>query len=148
MCIQKLQLLSSFSLHCGTWWILFWHHCPVSSAGGLSCKHLSKGDHSSLSFSKALNRRPEPFFRGFFPTPLINSPSSLTFCFLCPAIHWPFLASDQWWLCPRDASGSVLASQGYRWGRKEPADLLVSLALLPQWLLQPLPLVSLPSWEE
>lgn len=78
------------------------------------------------------------------PVPSLSVSSSPPFT----DAHRPFLASDRWWLCPWDATGSVLASQGYRRGRKEPADLLVSPALLPQWLPPPLPLVSLPSWEE
>lgn len=83
-----------------------------------------------------------------FPHHLLQCPLYVSSSLPFTDAHRPFLPSDRWWLCPWDAAGSVLASQGYRRGRKEPADLLVSPALLPQWLPPPLPLVSLPSWEE
>lgn len=95
MCIQNFQRLSSFSLHCWIWWILFCHHCPVSSAGGLSCKHLSKGDSSSLSFSKALNPRPVAISGGFFHT----LPRHLPQCphLLFPPPHHSLTRTDLFW---------------------------------------------------
>lgn len=117
------QRLSSFSLHCRIRRILLCPHCPVSSAGGLSCKHLSKGGSLSAPLSQKHSIPGLWLFRGGFSLPL-------RFLFP-PRRHSPMRTDlprplNRQRLCPRDAAGSVLASQGYRRGRKDPADLLVS----------------------
>lgn len=129
MRIQNLQRLSSFSLHCRIWWILFCPHCPVSSAGGLSCKHLSKGGSLSAPLFKGTQSQACGYSRGLLPHfsshPPGPSPPRLHFLFL-PLRHSPTRTDllNRRRLRPRDAAGSVLASQGLPAGKQGPCWLV------------------------
>ena len=122
-------------------------HCLVSSAGGLSCKQLSKGNYLHSPFQKTSLFFFSSWARVSFCGHLLDcllvsfSPSPV-FLFLHithPNTHTQ--SSNHYWQCP---SAGPIVYWGFRcqWGSKDPAGLSVSLTPLSQWV--PLPSHSFP----
>lgn len=130
-------------------------YCLVSSAGGLSCKQLSKGNLLHSPFQKlSLLFIPGPvslsvvvFFLTVCLSPSVPPPHPLSFCFSITHPHTHTHTNIPALTITGSGSVPVQSPIVYwdfrcQWGRKDPAGLSASLTPLSQWV--PLPSHSFP----
>lgn len=131
MSIASVDLLSRWTLAA----VLF-AQLSRSPTGGLLCKQPSKGNRIHSPFQKH-SLSPPPACPQFVPSPVLHLPSHQS--------------SDRQW-CRLSAELTVYCSFKVPAG-KQGSHLFVSLTPPSQWVRltmghSPLPLISLPSWEE
>lgn len=118
-------------------------YCLVSSAGGLWCKQLSKGNLLHSPFQKHSLFLHEPVSLSMIV--FLTAPAQALFSDSPPPSHThthkKYPCSYHQWSCP---TTEPIVYWGFRWqwGRNNPAGLLVSLTPLSQWV--PLPSHSFP----